>query len=532
MNRVGRALAGALVLVGATAVLMGVVAGTASGDQPPAWEPEPGVLGSISFFDANGTEVTSGDIGQHPSAFYAAASGPGRDGDTKAQLKAFTPQVGVPPPLWTGDTLTGATDYPNTNAPPNIAAMTVPVAAGTPGDLSLADYISEFPNNLPDPGYTNLYELRLYTSGPGRTQDVLYFRTDIRVTILGQNNGEFTGVWDVVYPPTGGATGSPTATPTGTPTSTPTGPTGTVTNTALAVDPSGSGPIGGSVTLTATVTPAGVAGTVDIRDGRSDLGKADYTASTGTATLTLTPTEGTHVFGAQFRPSDAASFTGSDSVSVAFHVVNSITKVSVTLVTSPSNTVVADASGEGHVLLAAAVLPVGVAGSVHFFAGPSDLGAGTYTPSLGLAVMSVAGPPGPVVFLAEFTPADPTAFTNADSNPPVTLTVTPHTGGPAPTTPPVVTPVPVPTTPAAAPTTAPPTTPPVASPTPTAPPSGQPLPSASVIVVVSTPTDVGGPLSLSSRSTSLTAFIGLWALLAVTAVGALVHILRRNRRYP
>ena len=50
---------------------------------------------------------------------YAAATGPGRAGDTKAQLKAYTPQVGVLPGLWSGDILTGSTNYPATGAPGN-----------------------------------------------------------------------------------------------------------------------------------------------------------------------------------------------------------------------------------------------------------------------------------------------------------------------------------------------------------------------------------------------------------------------------
>ncbi len=125
------------------------IAGAALSDQGPGWEPEAGVLGTITFYDANGMAITGGDLSQHPAAFYAAASGarpverqPGPAQDVHTAGRAWLPQ------LWTGDTLTGATTYPNPAAPAAVAHLAVPVATGTAGDLSLADYISEFPNTL------------------------------------------------------------------------------------------------------------------------------------------------------------------------------------------------------------------------------------------------------------------------------------------------------------------------------------------------------------------------------------------------
>ncbi len=255
-------MTGVLIVACVSAALFVLTAGRAVGDTPPGWEPEGGTLGSIAFYDANGHLVTGGDLGAHPSAFFAAASGAGRTGDSKAQLKAFTPQVGVAPALWSGDTLTGATTYPNVDAPPTVATMTVPVVSGTAGDLSFADYIGEFPNTLAEPGYANLYELRLYTSGPGQAQNVVYFRTDIRVTVLGDVGGAVTGLWDVVYPPvapTGSDPGSGPATSSG----------GTAQSGTASMTPTP--PATGSPTVTATVT-----------------GTATVTA-TATATVTAAP---------------------------------------------------------------------------------------------------------------------------------------------------------------------------------------------------------------------------------------------------
>lgn len=265
MRRGWRTAAAALfVLFGAAATF--AIAGAALSDQGPGWEPEANVLGTIAFYDANGMAISGGDLSQHPAAFYAAASAPGRSNDSLAQLKMFTPQVGVAPQLWTGDTLTGATTYPNPAAPAAVAHLAVPVATGTAGDLSLADYISEFPNTLTTVGYQDLYELRLYTSGPGVTQNVNYFRVDIQVTALNQDaNGEVTGVWNVVYPAS--AIASPTGSPGPTPSSLPTPPPTTTTTPPV---------VGTTATVTSTATVTATATTT--------------TTATATATTTATVT--------------------------------------------------------------------------------------------------------------------------------------------------------------------------------------------------------------------------------------------------
>jgi len=176
-------------------------AGAALADTTVGWEPDANALGAVSFYDADGNQVTGGSLGDHPVAWYSVASGDGRTGDTKAQLRAFTPQAGIDPGAWTGDTLTGSTNYPNAAAPAAIAGLTVPVASGAADDFSLADYISELPNTSTADGYANLYELRLYTSGPGQSSSSVYYRADIEVAVTGtDSDGLPIGTWTAVYP--------------------------------------------------------------------------------------------------------------------------------------------------------------------------------------------------------------------------------------------------------------------------------------------------------------------------------------------
>jgi hypothetical protein len=196
----------------ATAVAL-AVSGTpaASADGAPPWEPDANAIGTITFYDANGTPVTGGDLSQRPSALFAAASGAGRSGDNLAQLSLATPQVGVLPSLWSKDTMSAASPYPDAAAPASVRCLSGPVASGTPGDFSVAEYIDEFPNTITDIGYADVYQFRLYTSGPGQLIGEQYYRVDIQVKVLGTDqNGLVTGTWDVLYPVPGSAEAPPT----------------------------------------------------------------------------------------------------------------------------------------------------------------------------------------------------------------------------------------------------------------------------------------------------------------------------------
>lgn len=385
--RIRSVVAGAAsAVVISTGILIGGGSAAFAGGTP-GWEPDASALGSITFYDATGAVVTGGSLDDHSVAVYAAASGAGRPGDSLAQLKAYTPQAGVLPGLWTGDGLGGATTYPAAGAPAAIAALTVPVATQSNTDLSMNDYIGELPNTSTTAGYQDLYELRLYTSGVGQSQGLSYYRTDIQVNTA-------ANTWTVVFP--AGVT---------------------VTNTVLTANPSSPANSGSAVTLTATVTPAGTAGAVDFTDGGTDLGAGTYNAATGVATLTVHPADGVHPFKATFTPSDTGTFGGS-SGTLSYTLASARTPTSTTLTSTPAGPVTADASGNASVTFTATVAPTGLAGAVEFFDGTTDLGgADTYTTATGVATKAVtlSGAGSPHLITATFTPTDVATYSPSTS---------------------------------------------------------------------------------------------------------------------
>jgi hypothetical protein len=376
--RIRSVLAGAAALAVAGGILVG--GGTAAyAAVTPGWEPDAAALGAITFYDASGSVVTSGSLSANPVALYAVASGAGRTGDNKAQLKAFTPQVGVLPALWSGDILTGATNYPVTAAgtPSVISSTTNPVATGAATDFSFNDYIGEFPNTSTTAGYQDLYELRLYTSGPGQGQGANYYRTDVQVNTA-------AGTWTVVFP---------TVTPTA---------------TALTGNPPAGNVAGGtSVALTAKVTASGaspIPGTVHFFDGATDLGAATYDPATGTASTTVTIAAGSsHSYTASFTPADATVFGGSTSNALAY---SAGTPTSTTLSAAPASPVTLSAGQTtAAVTLTASVTPTNTAGAVEFFDGTTDLGPGTYNAATGSATLSTSLGAGSHSITATFTPS-------------------------------------------------------------------------------------------------------------------------------
>jgi hypothetical protein len=387
--RIGSVLAGAAALAFAGGILVG--AGSAAyAAVTPGWEPDASALGSITFYDASGNVVTSGSLSANPVAVYAVASGPGRNGDTKAQLYAYTPQVGVNPSVWSGDSLTASTNYPVTDAgtPPVIANATNPVVTGTPSDFSFNDYIGEFPNVTTDPAYQNLYELRLYTAGPNQSPSAAYYRTDVQVDSV-------AGTWTVVYP----------------------APAATTTTTLTGNPPAGSVAAGTSVTLTATVASGGTgpfAGGVHFFDGTTDLGAATYDPTTGVATAAVTIDAGTtHSYTAQFTPTDPTAFVASTSDALSYSAPGT-TSTALT-----GSRTAGKVPAGSKVTLTATVASGGTgpfAGSVHFFDGTTDLGAATYDPTTGVATAAVTIKARTAhCYTAQFTPTNPATFTASTS---------------------------------------------------------------------------------------------------------------------
>jgi uncharacterized membrane protein (DUF441 family) len=97
-------------------------------------------------------------------------------------------------------------------------------------------------------------------------------------------------------------------------------PAVTSTSTALSASPGSPVTVGTPVTFTASVTPSGAAGTVQFKDGGTNLG-SPQTVSGGQATLSTSAlTAGAHSITAVFTPTDAASFGPSTSSALSFTV--------------------------------------------------------------------------------------------------------------------------------------------------------------------------------------------------------------------
>lgn len=263
-----------------------LVTAHAAANEQPVWDVvDPNLAGSLSLFDATGTEITSGSVNT-PIAAYAVGGAVLHAGDNAAALFAHTPVAGTSPAGWTGVQLTGTTASPVSGAP--AALPSGPTAAITSSSITLAQYSAAYPSA------SGVYELRLRSTAPGHT----------------------TASYDAVAVEIEGSTWTVTD-----------GIGSEVTATTTALTASSSPRAGGPVTLTATVSPAEATGAVQFKDGAKSLG-APVPVTSGVATLTTRiTTAGTHAFSATFTPT--AGFSGSNgSLSVSAAKATATLKVS------------------------------------------------------------------------------------------------------------------------------------------------------------------------------------------------------------
>ena len=165
VRRLLAAVLAAVALSGATACGAGDMGGIPYEDKESA--------GLLALYDGSGHRITTGKVADKPFAHFAVSTQkapppydkPGR----KAALLAFQPRKGVDPSKWGGDFLTGSTAYADAGHP---------TASGTAEDISLANFMAEFP-----PQWDNLVQLRIYLGAPqqpGLTEH--YVTADIRVS--------------------------------------------------------------------------------------------------------------------------------------------------------------------------------------------------------------------------------------------------------------------------------------------------------------------------------------------------------------
>lgn len=169
-----------------------------------------------------------------------------------------------------------------------------------------------------------------------------------------------------------------------------------------------SGAFGSSVTFTADATD-GVAGSVQFKDGASDLGAPQAVNASGIATFTTTTLAvGSHPITAVFTPTDTAAYAPSTSNGVSHDVTAISTALGLT-----SNGPSAQYSAA---VFTATVTPA-VSGTVTFSEGATVLGTGSVNGS-GVATFSTTGlSVGTHPVTARFTPGAGTGAVASDSAP-------------------------------------------------------------------------------------------------------------------
>jgi hypothetical protein len=334
-------------VIAATVVTALSAGGAAIGLVNPAgavglpWGSEPNSAGSLAFFNAQGQQITGGNLTDAPLAAYVEGSVALRANDTKATLFAYTPVNGVAPGAWSGEQLSGSTVYPNASAPGALASATLPIVSGAATDASLSSYIGDLPNtDTSSDGYAGLYELRLKTAAQGVSQTATYDSAVIQVS---------GSTWSIISP----------------------APALTATTTTLTSSPSTTAVGGTSVALTATVSPS-APGSVQFKVGSQNLG-SPVTVSGGTAQLSTSSLPvGTDSLSAVFTPAQFSAYsgsTGSESLSVTAPPAASTTTA---LSVNPSTAVADSAVGiTANVSNAGGALGAGD-GSVTFYDDGSD----------------------------------------------------------------------------------------------------------------------------------------------------------------
>jgi PKD repeat protein len=191
-------------------------------------------------------------------------------------------------------------------------------------------------------------------------------------------------------------------------------PVQVTTTTALTMAPTAATAVAPAAkTLTAAVTGAGAAGTVQFFNGTASLGSSPV--ASGSATLALSNIGvGSYSYHAVFTPTNAALFTSSTSSNVAF-TVTAAPPVQVTTTTALSMApTAATAVAPAAKTLTAAVSGAGAAGTVQFFNGTTSLGTSPVASGSAALALSNIGV-GSYSYHAVFTPTTPALFTSSTS---------------------------------------------------------------------------------------------------------------------
>jgi hypothetical protein len=250
--------------------------------------------GSIAFYSAKAQVITGGSTSAGGlGAFAVAATAASSPSYTKATLFAFTPVKGQDPATWSGEEISLSTNFPNSSAPAPVGTTTNPVTTNPDAQVTLANYVSAFPNTNTDPAWQNLYDLRMKVSGLGLPLSSTYWDVVISVNTN-------TNTWSIDFPDW----------------------TQTTSTALSASPPSPQNAPANPVTLTATVTP-GTNGTVGFWSGSTQVGTTqNVTTGTNTAQVMTTPPTGTTPYVAIFTPTIGSADIGSASSTLNYVVTN------------------------------------------------------------------------------------------------------------------------------------------------------------------------------------------------------------------
>ncbi len=397
MKNLLRSVVTATVTLASAVTLTAGLAGTASAAGSPPWEPDSSSVGSLTFYNAQGAQITGGNITDAPLAAYVVGSSSLRSGDTKATLFGYLPVSGQLPGQWSGEALSASTNYPNALAPGALGASALPTVSGSGADSSISVLASDFPNlDTSNDGYAGIYQLRLKTSATGKSQTTTYDSADIQIS---------GSTWSVVYPT----------------------PSLTSTTTTLGASPISPQVQGTSVTLTATVSPA-APGTVQFKVGATNIG-SPVTVSAGSASIATTSLPlGVDSLSAVFTPAAFAAYAGSTG-GASFTITvppaaNTVTALSVNPSSAPADTAVTITAALSNQTTSGA-LSSGT-GQVKFYDDGTDSSGLVTSNSVLLGTVSVgsgglAALPynsfavGTHYLVASFTPSDATVYNASTS---------------------------------------------------------------------------------------------------------------------
>jgi hypothetical protein len=371
-------------------------AASADAAAPPLWQPESASLGTLTFYDASGNVVTSGNNLGHLFAYAKASTADAASG-LKATLEFAIPEhasAAFPDPgTWpvAADTGEAATSQPAAGLPAPISNATPVVNTNNASGGDVGTFISSQSFD-PTAGYNDMVEVRVVTAGGGGGSNAAgqWWETDISVNPA-------AGTWTQAFPAVL-----------------------TSTNTNLVDTPNPWFAGGGAVSMQATVTPAGTAGSVDFTDvtTASDFGNGAYNAATGVATLSHTFAAATagDTIKATFTPADPTSFNGSNGTTV--QVVNPGPDAP----TTTTLTVTQDGTAGHDVSLSSTVSPAAAAGSVSFYDNGSATPLNpTPIPWTGGPTVTFDIPAGLAAgghsIVAKFTPTNPANFQTSQSTP-------------------------------------------------------------------------------------------------------------------